>query len=63
VSLLKDFVTWPPARLEQLESLEQLRALAQGARIHVADAVAAVPPGVDTPADLEHVRALISGQP
>jgi 3-deoxy-manno-octulosonate cytidylyltransferase (CMP-KDO synthetase) len=62
VSFLKDFVSWPPARLEQLESLEQLRALAQGARIHVADAVATVPPGVDTQADLEHVRALISGQ-
>ena len=61
VSLLRQFVSWPPAALEQLESLEQLRALANGAAIHVADAVAAVPPGVDTQADLDAVRALISG--
>ncbi len=61
VSLLKQFVDWPPAQLEQYESLEQLRALANGARIHVADAAAAVPPGVDTAADLEAVRSLIEG--
>jgi 3-deoxy-manno-octulosonate cytidylyltransferase (CMP-KDO synthetase) len=61
VALLRQFVGWPPAELERYESLEQLRALANGARIHVADAVAAVPPGVDTAADLEAVRALVSG--
>ncbi len=61
VSLLREFVGWPPAALEQYESLEQLRALANGARIHVADALAAVPPGVDTAADLEAVRALVDG--
>ncbi len=61
VSLLKQFVGWPPAELERRESLEQLRALANGARIHVADAAAAVPPGVDTAADLEAVRALVEG--
>jgi len=59
VSLLRQFVTWPPAALETLESLEQLRALAQGVGIHVADAIAAVPPGVDTEADLEAVRAVL----
>jgi 3-deoxy-manno-octulosonate cytidylyltransferase (CMP-KDO synthetase) len=62
VSLLRQFVAWPPAELETRESLEQLRALANGARIHVADAIAAVPPGVDTPADLEAVRVLIEGK-
>lgn len=61
VSLLRDFVGWEPAALEQCEALEQLRALVNGARIHVADAIAAVPPGVDTEADLEAVRAIIEG--
>lgn len=61
VSLLRDFVSWPPAALELRESLEQLRAMAQGARIHVAEAVASVPPGVDTEADLAQVRALVGG--
>ena len=61
VSLLRDFVAWEPAVLEQSEALEQLRALFNGARIHVADAIAAVPPGVDTEADLEAVRAIIEG--
>lgn len=61
-SLLKRFVKWPPAALERCESLEQLRALANGAGIHVADAVTAVPPGVDTAADLEATRALIEGE-
>jgi 3-deoxy-manno-octulosonate cytidylyltransferase (CMP-KDO synthetase) len=61
VSLLGRFVRWQAAALERTESLEQLRAMANGARIHVADAVAAVPPGVDTAADLEAVRAIIEG--
>jgi 3-deoxy-manno-octulosonate cytidylyltransferase (CMP-KDO synthetase) len=45
-----------PCPLEQRERLEQLRALWAGERIHVADARAAPPPGVDTAADLERVR-------
>jgi 3-deoxy-manno-octulosonate cytidylyltransferase (CMP-KDO synthetase) len=61
VSLLRDFVRWPPAALELRESLEQLRAMAHGAGIHVAPAIAAVPPGVDTQADLDHVRSLVGG--
>jgi 3-deoxy-manno-octulosonate cytidylyltransferase (CMP-KDO synthetase) len=59
VAFLHDFVRWPPARLEQLEALEQLRAMANGVRIHVAPACEYVPPGVDTAADLEHVRSLL----
>ncbi len=59
VSLLHDFVQWPVAALEQQESLEQLRAMANGTRIHVAEAVEAVPPGVDTAADLELVRSIV----
>ncbi len=56
VSLLRRFVTWPPAPPENLESLEQLRALWNGARIHVAVASVPPPPGVDTPEDLERIR-------
>lgn len=57
VRLLNDFVTWPPAALEECECLEQLRALWNGVRIHVAPADEAPPAGVDTPEDLERVRA------
>jgi 3-deoxy-manno-octulosonate cytidylyltransferase (CMP-KDO synthetase) len=61
VAFLHQFVQWPPAALEQLESLEQLRALAHGVRIHIESACAEVPPGVDTEADLAHVRGLLAG--
>lgn len=60
VGLLRRFVTWPPALLEQVEMLEQLRVLHAGVGIHVADACAPVPGGVDTPDDLERVRALLA---
>lgn len=58
-SFLHQFVQWAPALIEQTESLEQLRALAQGARIHVQVACAAVPGGVDTEADLADVRRIL----
>lgn len=61
VGLLHRFVGWPQAPLEQLESLEQLRALWQGDQIHVAEACAPVPGGVDTPEDLERVRQHFAG--
>lgn len=60
VHLLKRFVQWPAAQLEQIEKLEQLRAMEQGAYIYIADACAEVPGGVDTESDLEHVRQLLS---
>ncbi|GAA6130428.1 3-deoxy-manno-octulosonate cytidylyltransferase [Halopseudomonas sabulinigri] len=59
VGFLHDYVTWPASPLESAESLEQLRALWFGVRIHVADACIALPAGVDTQADLERVRALL----
>ena len=62
VSLLRQFVAWPPAPLEQTESLEQLRALWHGARIQVAVAHETPPAGVDTPEDLERVRLAVAGQ-
>lgn len=58
---LARFVQLPPGVLEQRERLEQLRALENGMRIDAA-VVATVPLGVDTPADLERARAIITAQ-
>ena len=57
-AFLRRFPTLPQAPIETAEALEQLRALWHGHRIavHVADQAPGV--GVDTPADLERVRAL-----
>jgi 3-deoxy-manno-octulosonate cytidylyltransferase (CMP-KDO synthetase) len=54
-SYLKQFVATPVAELERLEKLEQLRALANGAVIIVADAVANCGVGVDTQADYDRL--------
>lgn len=59
VALLNRFITWPQALLEQVESLEQLRVLANGEAIHIAEACALVPGGVDTEADLLRVKAIL----
>lgn len=56
-SFLARFLQLPSDPLEQLESLEQLRALAHGYRIAVVDRDGPLPPGVDTPADLQIARA------
>jgi 3-deoxy-manno-octulosonate cytidylyltransferase (CMP-KDO synthetase) len=56
---LHDFVNWGPCWLENTESLEQLRALWHGVRIHVGDALETPPAGVDTEQDLERVRRLL----
>ena len=57
---LRQFPQLPPAPIETLESLEQLRALWHGHRIAVHVTDAAPGPGVDTPQDLERVRRLLS---
>ncbi len=57
---LRRFPSLPPAPLETIESLEQLRVLAQGERIAVHFATERPGPGVDTPEDLERVRDLLS---
>ena len=57
---LRRFAQMPPSRLEQLESLEQLRALEAGFRIAVAPTPDPFPPGVDTPDDLARAEAHIA---
>lgn len=54
---LKRFASLPPAPTEQFESLEQLRALHHRYPIAVFVWPGALAPGVDTPEDLEKVRA------
>ena len=60
VSALRRYVSWPRHPLEILESLEQLRLLGMGEPMRVDVACADVPGGIDTPADLERVRAFFA---
>jgi 3-deoxy-manno-octulosonate cytidylyltransferase (CMP-KDO synthetase) len=53
--VLMEFTRWPPAKLEMIEALEQLRALAHGVKIKVVEACSASI-GVDTAEDLELLR-------
>jgi 3-deoxy-manno-octulosonate cytidylyltransferase (CMP-KDO synthetase) len=62
VGFLKQFPKLPQAPIEVSESLEQLRALWHGHRIAVHIAASAPGPGVDTPQDLERVRAVFAAQ-
>jgi 3-deoxy-manno-octulosonate cytidylyltransferase (CMP-KDO synthetase) len=59
---LREYVERPPCRAEELEALEQLRALWYGYRIHVAQAVEEPAAGVDTEADLLRVENLLRGR-
>jgi 3-deoxy-manno-octulosonate cytidylyltransferase (CMP-KDO synthetase) len=56
---LRRYVNWTPSPIENAESLEQLRVLWNGERIHVSRAVREPGPGVDTRDDLAKVRRLI----
>lgn len=57
---LRRFPTLPPAPLETIESLEQLRVLWHGERIAVYVSDTRPGPGVDTPEDLARVRTLLA---
>ncbi len=60
-TFLLEYASWPQTPLEKAEKLEQLRILEHGERIRAVvtdlDSIA-----VDTPADLERVRTLMSAQ-
>lgn len=57
---INTYVNWQPSQLEQIESLEQLRVLWYGEKIHVDVAKEAPPAGVDTREDLEAVRRIVA---
>lgn len=59
---LQRFAAMPPARLERIEALEQLRVLEAGLRIAVAVSPAPFPPGVDTPEDLARAERRLREQ-
>jgi 3-deoxy-manno-octulosonate cytidylyltransferase (CMP-KDO synthetase) len=58
-AFLERFVTWPPSPLEMAESLEQLRALENGATIKVL-LTSDTSPGVDTPEQAREIERLLS---
>jgi len=60
VGFLKQYSALAPSPLEKTEALEQLRVLWHGHRIAVAVSEMEIPPGVDTPQDLEAVRKMLS---
>jgi len=58
-AFLARFAGLPPSPLEAIEQLEQLRVLWHGERIATVVEDGEIPPGVDTPADLEAVLKLL----
>lgn len=60
VADLRAFAAMPPGALEQIESLEQLRALEAGWRIVAALSPVPFPAGVDTQDDLARVEAVLT---
>lgn len=60
--VLQKFASLPLPMLEEAEKLEQLRLLSAGYRIRTFE-VAPTGPGVDTPACLERVRAILENKP
>lgn len=53
---LQEYIQWSSSPLEQQESLEQLRVLWHGKKIHVSQATESPGVGVDTAEDLERVK-------
>jgi 3-deoxy-manno-octulosonate cytidylyltransferase (CMP-KDO synthetase) len=60
VRFLREYAALAPTAAERFEALEQLRALGHGRRIAVARWNAPMEAGVDTPEDLERVRARLA---
>lgn len=62
-AFLRAYPQLPRATIEDVERLEQLRAMAAGYRIAVLLLQGALPPGVDTPEQLQAVRAAYGAGP
>tara|TARA_R110001592_G_scaffold291131_1_gene560386 strand:+ start:20156 stop:20917 length:762 start_codon:yes stop_codon:yes gene_type:complete len=60
VEFLKNYVKWLPSMTEKTECLEQLRALSNGVKIHIEEALIPPPAGVDTEEDLQRLRMLMA---
>jgi 3-deoxy-manno-octulosonate cytidylyltransferase (CMP-KDO synthetase) len=60
-NFLERFVTWPPSPLERAESLEQLRALENGASIKVL-ITNDTSPGVDTPEQALEIERILAAE-
>lgn len=56
VSFLQEYIQWPASPLERMESLEQLRILWNGSRMHMVVSKDRIPPEVNTPEDLEKIK-------
>ena len=56
---MRRLATLPPTPLEQLEKLEQLRALENGFDIRVADSTVLPGPDVNAPEDVARVELLL----
>lgn len=61
-NFLKHYAELSPCILEKEESLEQLRAIYHGKKIHLSAATISAGHGVDTQADLDQVRKLLTAQ-
>jgi 3-deoxy-manno-octulosonate cytidylyltransferase (CMP-KDO synthetase) len=59
VSVLKDYINWTESPYEALESLEQLRVLWNGHKIHMSVSGKKLAHGVDTQDDLDRVREIL----
>lgn len=62
VGALRRMAAWPPSPLEQVERLEQLRAMENGLAIAVAEAVVIPGPGVDTEDDARAVERILAAR-
>ncbi|GGF56375.1 3-deoxy-manno-octulosonate cytidylyltransferase [Alteromonas lipolytica] len=59
---INQYVSYAPSALEQIESLEQLRALWYDDAIHIEEAIAPPPVGIDTPEDLAHLLNVLAAR-
>ena len=55
-------MSYEPSALEQIESLEQLRALWYDDAIHIEKALSEPPVGIDTPDDLTNLLASLAAE-